>query len=320
MQQQLDEAQAKITSITAQLKHQSTSSTSSNSNSSSSATADLGDDLARVLISKEEVITHLERQLYDKEKHIQQLSKQLNDEIAAANKYQDAFGLELARNGQIGDHYAERLAKCSAALAQHEITINQLHNEKSKCEIELKSIQEYSRNELESLQEEVKTLEYKLVFSQRQAQEYQAILEDMDCANANALVCLGQVYAAAGGNPNVVAGEQLSTSASLHARLTRNQAAVTLLMQHVLEQRGGVADEARQRLAQLQSELDECKEENVELNDHIYAIDVYMREKETEAERLLKEKEELEAEVGDLRFRLGPKGSANKVENIRDLG
>ncbi len=295
LQVQLHESQARIEQLTSQLKHQQQQPTPT---SSSSTSSDLGDDLARVLISKEEVITQLERQLYDKEKHVQQLSKQLNEEIAAAHKYQDALNAELSRSGQIGEHYADKVAKCAQVIAQHEMTINQLHNEKSKCEIELKSLQEYSRNEIETLQEEVKTLEYKLVFSQRQAQEYQSILEDMDGTNASSLNFLTQLFISMGGGSLSSVGlAELGSNASLHARLTRNQTGVNLLMQHVLESRQGTIDELKQRVSALQNELDECKEENVELNDHIYSIDVYMREKETEAEKLQKERDDLEAEL-----------------------
>jgi hypothetical protein len=291
VQQQLLESQTRVTQLTAQLKQQQ-----QQQNSTTSSSSDLGDDLARVLISKEEVITQLERQLHEKERHVQQTSKQLGEEIAAAHKNQDALSAEAARSAQLAEHYAEQVAKCAQTLAQHELTINQLHNEKSKCEIELKSMQEYARNEMETLQEEVKTLEYKLVFSQRQAQEYQAVLEEMDAANANSLSQLGQVLASLGGDLSAVPSGS-SGETSLRARLMRNLTAVGLLMQHVLENRNACVAELTQRIKNLQNELDECKEENVELNDHIYSVDVFMREKEAEAERFQKERDELEVEL-----------------------
>jgi hypothetical protein len=299
LQLQLHESQAKIVQLTNQLKQQQ----QQKSVPTTTPSSDLDDDLARVLISKEEVITQLERQLYEKEKHVQHVSKQLNEEIAASHKYQDALNAEVSRSGQIGDHYADKMAKCAQVIAQHEMTINQLHNEKSKYEIELKSLQEYSRNEIETLQEEIKTLEYKLVFSQRQAQEYQSILENMDATNANSVNFLSQLFVSLGGSLSSIGINEswnlseLGPNASLHARLTHNQTKVNQLMQHVIDNHNSTVEELKQRIDTLQNELDECKEENVELNDHIYSIDVYMREKETEAEKLQKEKDDLEAEL-----------------------
>jgi hypothetical protein len=43
----------------------------------------------------------------------------------------------------------------------------------------------------------------------------------------------------------------------------------------------------------MQVDMNEMNKENVELNNHIYSIDVYMREKETQCEHLQKEKEDL---------------------------
>jgi hypothetical protein len=289
---------------------------------------DFGDDLAKVLISKEEVINHLEKQLKEKEKQIQSLSKQLNDEMTQSSKYQDAFNMELNRNTQLNDqlkslnenlseqysdeleNYKEQILKSKSILGQYELNINQLSNEKNKFELELKSLQEYSRNEIEILQEEVKTLEYKLVFTQRQAQEYQSLLEDMDATNSNSFNYLSQLFVSMGGSLSSLGIQDLnaangsnSNTNSLQSCLKRNQSYVNLLMQNILEIKNSNFDELKQTLGQLQGELDEVREENVELNDHIYSIDVYMREKEAESEKLQKEKEDLEAEINSLKFK-----------------
>lgn len=118
------------------------------------------------------MITQLERQLKEKEAQIGELSTQLSEEMSASNRYQDAFNMELSRNTQLthlnanlNEHYADELEQIKHALAQSQLECEALqaalqrsNDEKSKCELELKNLQDYSKNEIETLQEEVKTL------------------------------------------------------------------------------------------------------------------------------------------------------------------
>lgn len=118
------------------------------------------------------MITQLERQLKEKEAQIGELSTQLSEEMSASNRYQDAFNLELTRNTQLthlnanlNEHFSDELAQIKQSLGQSQLQCDSLHSalqklndEKAKCELELKNLQDYSKNEIETLQEEVKTL------------------------------------------------------------------------------------------------------------------------------------------------------------------
>lgn len=92
--------------------------------------------------------------------------------MSQSNRYQDAFNLELSRNSQLShlnanlnEHFSDELAIIKQTLAQSQLhsdslqlALQKLNDEKSKCELELKNLQDYSKNEIETLQEEVKTL------------------------------------------------------------------------------------------------------------------------------------------------------------------
>lgn len=108
----------------------------------------------------------------EKEAQIGQLSAQLSEEMSQSNRYQDAFNLELTRNTQLthlnanlNEHFTDELAQIKHSLAQSQLqseslqaALQKMNDEKSKCELELKNLQDYSKNEIETLQEEVKTL------------------------------------------------------------------------------------------------------------------------------------------------------------------
>ena len=118
------------------------------------------------------MITQLERQLKEKEAQIGELSTQLSEEMSQSNRFQDAFNLELSRNTQLthlnanlNEHFSDELTLIKHSLAQSQMqceslqcALQKLSDEKSKCELELKNLQDYSKNEIETLQEEVKTL------------------------------------------------------------------------------------------------------------------------------------------------------------------
>ncbi len=282
---------------------------------------DFSDDLGKVLMSKEEVITSLEKQLKDREKQVQTLTSQLNEEIFQSNKYQDAFNLELNRNTQLNneikalneclnqqycfntelDSLKQDLSKSNSYIKQLEYDINQSNEQKEKIEVEFKNFQEDSKSELEILQEEIKTFEYKLVHSQRQAQEYQSILEDMDLTNTNSINFLSQTLTLCGGSPSSLGP---MNDSSLQNRLKRTQSYVQLLIQQIIQIKNSNIEELSAKLQQLQNEFEEIKEENIDLNDHIYSVDVYMREKEAQCDDYQKEKDELVEKLNDLTHRL----------------
>ena len=149
---------------------------------------------------------------------------------------------------------------------------------------------------MEILQEEIKTLEYKLVHSQRQAQEYQSILEDMDLSNTNSINLLSQTLSSCGGSFEY--NDQMSNS-NLQNRLKRNQSLVQLITQQILQIKETCIEQLSQQLRLTQGELDEVKEENADLNAHIYSIDVFMREKEAQCDQYQKEKEDLMAKLDE---------------------
>jgi hypothetical protein len=298
-QAQLQEAQTKIVQLSSQLKQ---SSTPSKANTNSSVNIqDFGDDLAKVLMSKEEVITQLEKQLKDREKQIQTLTTQLTEEIQQSVKYQDAFNLEQSRSSLLNneltqlnneqtaftdeiDSIREQLNKTSGLVDSIQSKLDQTMSEKENVELELKNLNEFTRNEIETLQEEIKTLEYKLVHSQRQAHEYQSILEDMDSANTNLINYLQKF------EPTSLSNE---SSGSIQNKLKKNQAQVTALIQMVINKKINDTDELTERLTKTESELNEVKEENTELNDHIFSIDVFMREKDAQCDHYQKENADL---------------------------
>jgi len=59
-------------------------------------------------------------------------------------------------------------------------------------------------------------------------------------------------------------------------------------------------DEVSQQMNVLTKELNELKEENADLNDHIYSIDVFMREKDQQCDQLQKENQDLVEKVKHL--------------------
>ena len=272
---------------------------------------DLSDDLGKVLMSKEEVITQLEKQLKDKEKHLQDLSEQLNEEIMQTNKLQETLNIELNRNSELNvqlkklsnekflcsdqiNSIKDELNKSTDMIQSLELNLETANSNKDKTELELKNLQEFSRNEMETLQEEIKTLEYKLVYSQRQAHEYQSILEDMDMSNTNSINLLSQTLSSCGGSFEY--NDHMSNS-NLQNRLKRNQSLVQLILQQIIQIKNSNIDELKEALSQAQNELDEVKEENNDLNAHIYSIDVFMREKEAQCDQYQKEKEDLVAQL-----------------------
>ena len=135
-----------------------------------------------------------------------------------------------------------------------EMALEQANSSRDKADVELKNLQEYSHNEMDTLQEEVKTLEYKLVHSQRQAHEYQSILEDMDLANTNAINLLSQTLSSCGGSFEY--NDQTSHS-SLQNRLKRNQSLVQLILQQIIQIKNGSIEQLTERLNLVQNELDE---------------------------------------------------------------
>lgn len=142
--------------------------------------------------------------------------------------------------------------------------------------------------------------------SQRQAQEYQQILEEMDSSNSSLLNQLSQVFVSNGGSLATVGLNSLSelNTANLQQRLKRNQQIVAALIQQIMQQKNTCIDELNKALDQLQNEFDEIKEENIDLNDHIYSIDVFMREKEQQSEQLQKDKDTLLSQIAHLRAQL----------------
>jgi chromosome segregation ATPase len=311
LQTQLNDANAKNLSLKQQLAKTAAASTTITAVVPKSLPLnlqDLSDDLGKVLMSKEEVITQLEKQLKEKEKHILALTEQLEDEMVQVNKVQEACNVEMSRSSDLNaqlkqitnEKYVcveqlnalrDELKRSLDAQQTLETNLVQSRAHANKCECDLARLQEYTRNETEIQQEEIKTLEYKLVHSQRQAQEYQAILEDMDLANTNAINALSQVLSACGGSFEY--NDQMSTNSNLQNRLKRNQSLVQLITQQILQIKNKCVEQLSERLQCVQSELDEVKEENVDLNGHIYSIDVFMREKEAQCDQYQREKEEL---------------------------
>ena len=322
LQTQLNEAQQKIAFLSSQLKQQEASNRSTLHNKGQINIQDFGDDLAKVLMSKEEVITQLERQLKDKEKQLQSLVQQLNDQISTASQYEDVLSLEHEKYRLLNNELkslndensssseaistlSEQLANANAATDALQAKLTQANLKSEALTAELNNAAEVNRNELDTMQEEIKTLEYKLVHSQRQAQEYQSILEDMDLANTCALNFMQQM----GGNSACLTQIMNETSnslsgigqnASIQSKLKRNQLQLQLLSQQLVYKRCKELEELQQLLNKTQAELNEVKEENLDLNDHIYSIDVFMREKDAQCDQYQREKDELAAKLHDI--------------------
>lgn len=100
-----------------------------------------------------------------------------------------------------------------------------------------------------------------MVHSQRQAQEYQQILEEMDSSNSSLLNQLSQVFVSNGGSLATVGLNSLSelNTANLQQRLKRNQQIVAALIQQIMQQKNAVIDDLNKTLNQLQNEFDEIK-------------------------------------------------------------
>lgn len=97
--------------------------------------------------------------------------------------------------------------------------------------------------------------------SQRQAQEYQQILEDMDTSNSGLLNQLSQVFVSNGGSLTTVGLNSLSelNTTNLQQRLKRNQQIVGALIQHIMQQKNVIIEDLNKGLNQLQNEFDEIK-------------------------------------------------------------
>lgn len=307
MQLQLQEAQIKIATLSGQLLKQQQQS------AQKPVFQEFSDDLAKVLMSKEEVITQLEKQLKDKEKDLQELTDQLNEEQTQSNKVQTALNSEQDKNSILNsdlinqanklhstytdeiDDLKLQVANVNLELESVQVKLAQTLIQNDSLSSEIKNSVEYNRNEQESLQEEIKTLEYKLVHSQRQAQEYQSILEDMDLANSNTINFIQKVQTSNQINSfvNEYQEQPTSQSTSIQNKLKRNQFQVQLLIQQCLGKQIKEMECTVNALDKTRSELNDLKEENTELNDHIYSIDVFMREKDQQCDQYQKEKEEL---------------------------
>ena len=89
-----------------------------------------------------------------------------------------------------------------------------------------------------------------MVHSQRQAQEYQQILEEMDSSNSSLLNQLSQVFVSNGGSLATVGLTSLSelNTSNLQQRLKRNQQIVAALIQHIMQQKSTVIDELNKTL------------------------------------------------------------------------
>lgn len=258
-----------------------------------------------------------------KENHIQRLTDQLNEEISQANKFQEALNTEHEKNFALTNDLTSRQAeectineelislrdqqyKVNTELESVQIKLAQSLIDNETLTIEIKNSTEFNRNEIDTLQEEIKTLEYKLVHSQRQAQEYQSILEDMDLSNTNTINFVQQAIASSGSLTPLV-NEQEKSSSRNQNKLKQNHFQVQQLIQQVVFKKNKDVDEITNEVNKTRSELNLLREENAELNDHIYSIDVFMREKDQQCDQYQKEKD-------DLAFKLQEK--FNEIENF----
>ncbi len=203
-------------------------------------------------------------------------TSELNNELMSLNQQQTN---EL-------DSIRDKLNDATSQMQSMQSQMNEIKEEKEQIEIEFKNLNEFTRNEIETLQEEVKTLEYKLVHSQRQAQEYQSILEDLDAINTNSLNYLQKFEISTDNNFN-------NNDNTLQNKLKKNQIQVNNLMQSILTKQKTDLNDLNERYVGIQNELNEVKDENLELNNHIYSIDVFMREKDAQCDQFQKENNNL---------------------------
>lgn len=221
---------------------------------------DFDDDLAKVLISKEETITQLEKSVQEKDKTIAHITKTLNDELTQTNlRYQELLNSGKEKNNlSIGklnerikalendnekkaaeiEHLKEDVDKLNSYIDELEQQMSELRESKRSVEQRYECLNESSRNEIDTLQEEIKTLEYKFAHSQKETNDLRSLLSE-----ANFGLCRKK----SNSSQNVAASE-----------------------------------ESELKIAQLEKELNEAKEENYELNEHIYALDEFIRDKETQ--------------------------------------
>ncbi len=246
LESELDEAHERISDLSLQLKEKKLQ--------------DFTDDLGKVLMSKEEVITQLEKQLKDKEKQLAMFTE---------------------------SH--EKLKNHGELIKTLESALNEALIDKEKVQNELKNLQEYTRNDMDTLQEEIKTLEYKFVHAQRQAQDYQNIIEDTDISITNLINFLTQTLAQCSSSMSY----PTFNDSCIQNRLKKSQAYVHVMITQLLSIKNEQIEQLSKRMNDMQVDMNEMNKENVELNNHIYSIDVYMREKEAQCEHLQKEKEDL---------------------------
>jgi len=199
--------------------------------------------------------------------------------------------------------------KSNTELESVQVKLAQSLIDNESLSVELKNSAEYNRNELDTLQEEIKTLEYKLVHSQRQAQEYQSTLEDMDLSNTNTVNFIQQAMAS-NSNLTHLVNEQEKNNSRNQNKLRQNHLQVQQLVQQIIFKKNKHANEMNETVSKTRSELNELREENAELNDHIYSIDVFMREKDQQCDQYQKEKD-------DLAFKLQEK--FKELENFNQI-
>ena len=153
---------------------------------------------------------------------------------------------------------SNELNRLNSYIDQQDSRINELTKAKYDLEVKVNTTNESSRNEIENLQEEVKTLEFKLAHSQKELCDYKNLLNSIDLSTNN----------------------------------NNNQDG---------------------KVEKLEQELNEAKNENNYLNEHIYALDEFIRDKEAQNEdyenkidkikrsnqTLVEEKQELENEFNN---------------------
>ena len=136
-----------------------------------------------------------------------------------------------------------------------------------------------ARNEIDTLQEENKTLAYKLAHSKRQAGECQAALEELDAANASTLCFLANELEAASQPPTgsgrlatpigELSGGGGSSSLASSARLLKRQQSQTTpqsLVQQILQAKHEQIARLTQQLNELSAELDDVRKALLFLN------------------------------------------------------
>ena len=122
---------------------------------------------------------------------------------------------------------SNELNRLNSYIDQQDSRINELTKAKYDLEVKVNTTNESSRNEIENLQEEVKTLEFKLAHSQKELCDYKNLLNSIDLSTNN----------------------------------NNNQDG---------------------KVEKLEQELNEAKNENNYLNEHIYPLDEFIRDKEAQ--------------------------------------